>query len=223
MKSTKQIATWIGVLALATNLAKSELLITASAANSVSVALVNGDTLLGSNSRVELGYFSSAVNRALFETYTTASSFTTGWTSIAQGVSSWEYAPGAFADGLFSVNTALSTGDNSLLNRQLFVLIGNASSIASSSEIAVVTNSAWVVPTNPTGDVPDVFTFDFLDVTSQQAGIMFGSYSAGGGAYPDDGVVDAVKLQTVVPEPSTGALMMIGAVGLVALRRLRKV
>ena len=52
---------------------------------------------------------------------------------------------------------------------------------------------------------------------------MFGSYSAGGGAYPDDGVVDAVKLQTVVPEPSTGALMMIGAVGLVALRRLRKV
>ena len=108
MKSTKQIATWIGVLALATNLAKSELLITASAANSVSVALVNGDTLLGSNSRVELGYFSSAVNRALFETYTTASSFTTGWTSIAQGVSSWEYAPGAFADGLFSVNTALS-------------------------------------------------------------------------------------------------------------------
>jgi PEP-CTERM motif len=28
---------------------------------------------------------------------------------------------------------------------------------------------------------------------------------------------------SMVPEPSTGALMMIGAVGLVALRRLRKV
>jgi len=37
------------------------------------------------------------------------------------------------------------------------------------------------------------------------------------------GVASNVYLTNMVPEPSTGALMMIGAAGLVALRRLRKV
>jgi len=37
------------------------------------------------------------------------------------------------------------------------------------------------------------------------------------------GSLDATNVIGVVPEPSTGALMMIGAAGLVALRRLRKV
>jgi len=218
MKINK-VCNLLAVLAFAlTSALRAELTITASAANTVSMALQSGAVLLGSNSRVELGYYSSAVDRALFESYTSASSFTTGWTSIATGTSNW-----SGYDGLFSVDTLLATGNNTLLNKQLFILVGNASSIATSTEIAVMTNSSWLVPANPTGDIPEAYGFDILDVTTQQSGILFGSYSAGGGAYPSEGVVDAVKLQAVVPEPSTGALMMIGAAGLVALRRLRKV
>jgi len=204
------------VLSLTTAL-RAELTITASAANSVSMALLSGAVLPGSNSRVELGYYSGSVNRALFESYTSASSFTSGWTSIATGTSSW-----SGYDGLFSVDTLLATGNNSLLNKQLFILVGNATSISTSTEIAVLTNTTWLVPANPTGDIPEAYGFDILDVTNQQSGILFGSYSAGGGAYASEGVVDAVKLQAVVPEPSTASLMMLGAAGLVALRRLRK-
>lgn len=34
---------------------------------------------------------------------------------------------------------------------------------------------------------------------------------------------NSLTMVAIVPEPSTGALMMLGTVGLVALRRLRKV
>jgi hypothetical protein len=216
---TKKITGLMAVLVLAlTSVIRAELTITASAANTVSMALLSGAVLPGSSSRVELGYYSGSVNRALFESYTSASSFTTGWTSIATGTSNW-----SGYEGLFSVDTLLVTGNNTLLGKQLFVLVGNATSIATSTEITVMTNTSWLVPTNPTGDIPEAWGFDILDVTAQQSGILFGTYNAGGGAYPGEGVVDAVRLQTVVPEPSTGALMMIGAAGLVALRRLRKV
>jgi hypothetical protein len=214
----KTIKLIIAGLALSIPTVRAELTITASAANTVSMALLSGAVLPGSSSRVELGYYSGSVNRALFESYTSASSFTTGWTSIATGTSNW-----SGYEGLFSVDTLLATGNNTLVNKQLFILVGNNTSIASSTEIAVMTNTSWLVPANPTGDIPEAYGFDILDVTTQQSGILFGAYLPGGGAYPTDGVVDAVTLQAVVPEPSTGALMMIGAAGLVALRRLRKV
>jgi len=72
---------------------------------------------------------------------------------------------------------------------------------------AVLVDSAWIAPTFTTtaGDA----VYDFSAGTSA----VVGSFTFNGG----NGSI------ALVPEPSTGALMMIGAVGLVALRRLRKV
>ena len=72
---------------------------------------------------------------------------------------------------------------------------------------AVLTDSTWTAPTwTTTGNDKDVF---FTANTTA----VFGSYSYNSGT----------EVIGLVPEPSTGALMMIGAAGLVALRRLRKV
>ena len=66
---------------------------------------------------------------------------------------------------------------------------------------------AWVLPTN----------------VGSTASII--AYSGTGDYTGNDFNANLVAVNTValVPEPSTGALMMIGAAGLVALRRLRKV
>ena len=109
----KTIKLIIAGLALSIPTVRAELTITASAANTVSMALLSGAVLPGSSSRVELGYYSGSVNRALFESYTSASSFTTGWTSIATGTSNW-----SGYEGLFSVDTLLATGNNTLVKRR---------------------------------------------------------------------------------------------------------
>jgi hypothetical protein len=62
---------------------------------------------------------------------------------------------------------------------------------------------AWIIPA-------DGNTVDFWAASA----------SAGGNIVA---ALNTTSTLTVIPEPSTGALMMIGAVGLVALRRLRKV
>lgn len=72
---------------------------------------------------------------------------------------------------------------------------------------AVLTDTSWTAPTwTTTGNDKSV---GFTSAT--QAALGEFSYNSGN------------EVITLVPEPSTGALMMIGAVGLVALRRLRKV
>jgi hypothetical protein len=84
---------------------------------------------------------------------------------------------------------------------------GWANAVSSGLARAVLTDSTWTAPSwTTTGNDKDVsFTANTTAV--------FGSYSYNGGT----------EVIGLVPEPSTGALMMIGAAGLVALRRLRKV
>lgn len=77
------------------------------------------------------------------------------------------------------------------------------------NEIGIVRGSAW---TTPTSDLTGL-TLN-LSAISASSGVLLGTYND----YATG--TDTIAL---VPEPSTGALMMIGAVGLVALRRLRKV
>jgi len=62
---------------------------------------------------------------------------------------------------------------------------------------------AWIIPA-------DGNTVDFWAASATAGGDISANLNAG-------------STLTVIPEPSTGALMMIGAAGLVALRRLRKV
>jgi hypothetical protein len=73
---------------------------------------------------------------------------------------------------------------------------------------AILTDSSWSAPSF--NNSPSFINWSF----SANTQAVVGSFSWGGGG------TDTV---TLVPEPSTGALMMIGAAGLVALRRLRKV
>jgi hypothetical protein len=81
------------------------------------------------------------------------------------------------------------------------------------NEIAIVRGSSW---TTPTSDLTGL-TLNLSAITASNGGVLLGNYTdhASGN--------DTIGLVAAVPEPSTGALMMIGAVGLVALRRLRKV
>jgi len=73
---------------------------------------------------------------------------------------------------------------------------------------AILTDASWLMPTLAFGTAVKA-TFG---LTANTAAVV-GGYDYNGGN----------QTITLVPEPSTGALMMIGAAGLVALRRLRKV
>lgn len=94
---------------------------------------------------------------------------------------------------------------------------------ATGTEIAVVTDSTWLVPVNNASGL----TIGTANLVSTGSGdptelllATYTDYSSG------SDLISSVKISetyTVVPEPSTGALMIIGAAGLVALRRLRKV
>lgn len=110
-----------------------------------------------------------------------------------------------------------AAGDLLPENQAFSLILWNAASIAGATEAAVVTNTSatWKVQT-PTSQF-DVANPDLVDVNGTVTSTLtgtFGTAVGGTGGYIQLGVV---------PEPSTGALMMIGAVGLVALRRLRKV
>jgi hypothetical protein len=94
---------------------------------------------------------------------------------------------------------------------------------ATGSEIAIVNDLTWVVPgTNVAG-----LTVGTAQLVSTGSGnpaelllASYTDYSSGSDLISSVAVASSLN---VVPEPSTGALMMIGAAGLVALRRLRKV
>ena len=89
---------------------------------------------------------------------------------------------------------------------------------AFNNEIGIVRNvdgtgtTAWVTPTSDLSGV----TLNLSGINSQSE-VLLGTYTdyASGS--------DLLRLQAAIPEPSTGALMLIGAVGLVAMRRFRKV
>lgn len=94
---------------------------------------------------------------------------------------------------------------------------------ATGSEIAIVNDVSWLVPaTNAAG-----LTVGTAQLVSTGSGnpaelllASYTDYSSGSDLISSMAVSSTLN---VVPEPSTGVLMMIGAVGLVALRRLRKV
>jgi len=85
-------------------------------------------------------------------------------------------------------------------------LSGNPA-LASSQPLAVLTDTSWVLPSFTTGGSQTWFALGNTTTAVR------GTYDFNGGS----------QIITLVPEPSTGSLLMIGAAGLVALRRLRKV
>lgn len=124
------------------------------------------------------------------------------------------------------VTGTYNTFNGTLTNVNYSLSIGSSKSLylwtAFNNELGIVRNAngtgtaAWTTPTS-----------DLSGVTMNLSGLQVsGAFEAGEillGQTTDNATGnDFIRLEAV-PEPSTGALMMIGTVGLVALRRLRKV
>ena len=83
-------------------------------------------------------------------------------------------------------------------------------SSANATYQVILQDSSWKVPSSGFANNATLVPVSFTANTEAVGGGSF-SYNSG------------TETITLVPEPSTGVLMMIGAAGLVALRRLRKV
>lgn len=119
-----------------------------------------------------------------------------------------------------------NTFNGTLTNVNYSLSIGSSKSLylwtAFNNELGIVRNAngtgtaAWTTPTS-----------DLSGVTMNLSGLQVGGAFESGeillGQTTDNATGnDFIRLEAV-PEPSTGALMLLGSVGLVALRRLRKV
>lgn len=186
----------------------------------------NSGTLFNNSSNpgyFALGYVSSSYDFTGKSVGTLLNDFTL----IAQTTSSWSgvgtTAP-ANTGGKIN-NWATSQIDTtSYIGAQLLAVVGVGTSFnKSDTQVAVVRSSggsgltAWTVAAPDGSPTPVNQTLNVKDFNQ----IIFGTYTSSAGVISTGpSTYDTIA---VVPEPSTGALMMIGAVGLVAMRRLRKV
>jgi len=167
---------------------------TLSALNSNFADLGTNVTNYGNGSQVGTGVSSSQV---VFNT--TASLAINGATAATYNV---------FNGSIQNVNYSSSIG----ASKNLYIWT------AFNSEIGIVRNvdgtgtTSWITPTSDLSGV----TMNLSGINSQSE-VLLGTYTD----YLTGN--DLIRLAPAIPEPSTGALMMIGAAGLVALRRLRKV
>jgi len=171
-----------------------------------------------------LGYVSSTFNFA----GATRQSLLAATTYIGSSANSWVNVGTAEAIG-GKANVVFNNGGNgfdttSYAGSKLIAVISQGvnplgGSIQDNTNIAIVRGvTGWdsvLAPDaspNPINQVLNLTNFD----------VLIGTLGANAGNVNSTGTI---KFDTValVPEPSTGALMMIGAAGLVALRRLRKV
>lgn len=164
--------------------------------------LGTGATNYGASSQVANG-------GSPFVPSTTQFGFNNYTTLTVNGVSSTYHT---FNGTLTNVNYSLSIGSSK--NLYLWTAFNNELGIVRNANGTGTAN--WTTPTS-----------DLSGVTMNLSGLQVGgAFEAGEillGQTTDNATGnDFIKLEAV-PEPSTGALMMIGAVGLVALRRLRKV
>mgnify|MGYP006272072527 CR=1 FL=1 len=103
-------------------------------------------------------------------------------------------------------NVAYNSGANTNSSTNANYLLPNTT-----TQYALLTDASWLVPNTAGALDVSTTTYNFTANTTASFGSVIYSSPTGGNSV------------TLVPEPSTGSLMMLGAVGLVALRRLRKV
>jgi len=170
---------------------------------------------VASGSIALLGFFSSPVSVSTFSSYTLSTQFLTNFTQL----SSTTVGSGTGMAGTFGGGGSITTPTGSIYDgKQLAYIVGNASTIAASTQLGVFTKSTWLIPVNPTGPTPIVYTTDINQVQNDANSILFGSFLASGGSYG----ADAYKLAVIIPEPSSASLLILGVAGLAALRIRRK-
>ena len=131
-------------------------------------------------------------------------------TSIAAGYVDLSTSPAELSVTLSQINNNVYNG--SLLALAIFTDgSADASGLNYSNSYvrAILTDAAWTTPSF--SNTPAFVNWSF----SANTQAVVGSFNWGG--------VGGTDTLTLVPEPSTASLMMLGAAGLVALRRLRKV
>lgn len=193
--------------------AQSATTITGQAFDTSSMGLASGVAL--TSGVVNMGFYSLAPTRSVLEAYTSASSFLNNFTSIASGPMGID----AYS-ALFSVTKDVATGDASFDAKQIYLLVGNGSTISNSTQLGVFTKSTWITQANPSGPTPLAQSFEISELAGNVSNILFGSYAAGAGEYPVDGVVNEYRLQAVIPEPTT--LSLVGVCGLLAIASRRR-
>ena len=193
--------------------AQSATTITGQAFDSSSMGLESGVAL--TSGVVNMGFYSLAPTRSVLEAYTSAASFLNNFTSIASGPMGID----AYS-ALFSLTKDVATGDASFDAKQIYLLVGNGSTISNSTQLGVFTKSTWITQANPSGPTPLAQSFEISELAGNVANILFGSYAAGAGEYPVDGVVNEYRLQAVIPEPTT--LSLVGVCGLLAIASRRR-
>lgn len=202
----------IGFLTISQS-SQAAITITGTAYNDTSIGLENGANIT-SGGFAALGFYNTTVTSAIAQSWTSTASFLSGFT-VAAVTTTGTTASGPFGmdigagtanypagyTSLFSVNVDANNGDTSLLNRQFYLLIGNGTSIANSTQIGLVSKSSWIITSNPSAPNPTPYNFDVAEVNGDTSAILFGSFVAGAGSYPLDSVSNQFRLQTVVPNP----------------------
>jgi hypothetical protein len=171
---------------------------TLSSLNSNFIDLGTGASNFGTSSQVSVG-------GAVFTPSTTQFGFNNISNLTVNGISS-NY--NVFNGTMTFVNYSSSIGASK--NLYLWVAFNNELGIVRNTDGNGTSN--WLTPTSDLSGV----TMNLNGVNSQ-AEVLLGTYTD----YATGS--DLIRLAPAIPEPSTGALMMIGAASLVALRRLRKV
>ena len=163
-----------------------------------------------------LGFYSSPVSVSTFSSYTSATQFLNNFTQLS---STTVGSGGTALAGTFGGGGTITTATGSIYDgKQLAYVVGNASTIATSTQLGVFTKSTWLIPMNPTGPISTLFSTDINQVQNDANSILFGSFLASGGSYG----ADAYKLAVIIPEPSSASLLALGVAGLGALRIRRK-
>lgn len=178
-----------------------------------------------SDARVELGTFTGYSDSTGVSAYFSGKDWTTlrgSFTSLLEISSpqALNASGGQYYGSFDTVSTAANT--------RLFAWIHSSTTPLASANWAVITGGA-----NPTGANNSVFNPMWLAVAPSageiniiEAATIYTQVvaSSGGASMIPSSTFDSEGANiSLVPEPSTGALLMIGSVGLVALRRLRKV
>jgi hypothetical protein len=130
--------------------------------------------------------------------------FTTSANRAINGVTSAYAGVG----GGFAVSYATFTPG---ANTQLYAFYGTG------SEIAIVTDSAWVVPSSDVGGLTIGSSALSSNLSSEILLATYVDYTGSGDLIKSVGVA-----QVVIPEPSSASLLALGMAGLVALRARRK-
>lgn len=177
----------------------------------------NDNVVLTGITQLQFGFFTGGFTPTVANANQWMSNFT-GVSGYFDGSSpEWSASIDLSGNAVYPVGTQLSV---ILFN---FGVGANAASLLNSGltsqyQAAIVTNPLWTIVASSGPDVTQYYySLDgrIVDTGSTQTPTL-GSSSALVGSLGAGSV-------TLVPEPSTGALLMIGSVGLVALRRLRKV